>query len=409
MAVARTFLLLSMVLACLFSCTTSDESASQTPSADDFSEERRCEQASEDLLTIKDSSHRQPDQPADIAVSEPEVIVEDDLEEPQTTVVSDGARDSDHSDDIAKKRPPKVVMQAIGPYGMSEEDGDVVVEKSVQGHKDESWTERNDVGVEQKRGGGGRRFFSLMNLIKFLLNPVIEEFQEVEKSNSSDISSKTAANSSEAAEKDDSKNTTDSGKKTKFLCVGRNVTENTTALVRVVNSTVLLELLSFGKNQTVSDCVLVMFYAPWCHFCAATAPHYNALARAFPQLDVLAVDTVHFSNLNARFGTVAVPNIMLFHQSRSAVRFNHTERHFETLVQFIKNTTGLEANSSVTVTEEDFVGPLPSTPTEETDYLLWFAWIFLVVCGGHLFVQSQPGQRAIERVKILWQEHQHIE
>jgi len=56
-----------------------------------------------------------------------------------------------------------------------------------------------------------------------------------------------------------------------------------------------LEQLSFDKNHTVSDCVLVMFYAPWCHFCAATAPHYNAVARAFPQLEVLAVDTVHFS------------------------------------------------------------------------------------------------------------------
>lgn len=45
-------------------------------------------------------------------------------------------------------------------------------------------------------------------------------------------------------------------------------------------------------------------------------------------------------SLNARFGTVAVPNIMLFHQSRSAIRFNHTERNFENLVQFIQNTTG---------------------------------------------------------------------
>ena len=73
------------------------------------------------------------------------------------------------------------------------------------------------------------------------------------------------------------------------------MTENTTAVVHVVNSTVLLELLSFDKNHSTCDCVLVMFYAPWCHFCAATASHYNAVARAFPQLEVLAVDTVHFS------------------------------------------------------------------------------------------------------------------
>ena len=66
--------------------------------------------------------------------------------------------------------------------------------------------------------------------------------------------------------------------------------------MKIVNSTELLEILNLSKSQSPqSQCVLVMFYAPWCHFCAATAPHYNALARVFPQLDVLAVDTSHFS------------------------------------------------------------------------------------------------------------------
>ena len=58
----------------------------------------------------------------------------------------------------------------------------------------------------------------------------------------------------------------------------------------------------------------------------------------------LTLDLFSPHSLNARFGTVAVPNIMLFHQSRSAVRFNHTERHFQTLVQFITNTTGNLSN-----------------------------------------------------------------
>lgn len=68
-----------------------------------------------------------------------------------------------------------------------------------------------------------------------------------------------------------------------------------TLQVKIVNSTELLEILNFSKNQKLSPCVLVMFYAPWCYFCAKTAPHYNALARAFPQLNILAVDTSHFS------------------------------------------------------------------------------------------------------------------
>ncbi|KAK7112177.1 thioredoxin domain-containing protein 15-like isoform X2 [Littorina saxatilis] len=344
----------------------------------------------------------------------------------------DGASDANAEDSQREKaKPVKITLQAFGSF---DEDNN---EESTEGHGREEqegdvWTEQTEEGTEQKRTGG-RRFFSLMNLIKFLLNPVIEEFQEVEKSSSSsddsaaaesgrsaaaaasnnnknsssDVANASTVNSSKVAEKDEKKNGTDSGKKTKFQCVGRNVTENTTATVRVVNSTILLELLSFDKNHTTADCVLVMFYAPWCHFCAATAPHYNAVARAFPQLEVLAVDTVHFSNLNARFGTVAVPNIMLFHQSRSAVRFNHTERHFQTLLQFITNTTGLEANGSVELSPEDYDGPLSSTPTEETDYLLWFAWLFIIACSGYIFIYSQAGQRAIERVNVLWQEHQH--
>ncbi|KAK7491239.1 hypothetical protein BaRGS_00017510 [Batillaria attramentaria] len=403
-----------MLSACLFSFVRADHDALQHPSTTGAGL-KQTDQVVEDLKAEQNTLHKAQDPgTGDInakqETSQDARSEEDGDIDPTTKVKTEipgGSTDSADAKPAVKKQ--KITLQAIGAFGGGEEDEYTDTENKPQQSKDESWTEQTDSGTEQKRGGG-RRFFSLMNLIKFLLNPVIEEFQEVEKSsNSSDVANKSSANSSEATEKDESKNTTDSSKKTKFHCVGKNVTENTTALVRVVNSTVLLELLSFDKNQSVSDCVLVMFYAPWCHFCAATAPHYNALGRAFPQLDVLAVDTVHFSNLNARFGTVAVPNIMLFHQSRSAVRFNHTERHFDTLVQFIKNTTGLEPNATVTITEEDFHGPLSSTPTEETDYLLWLAWIFLVVCGGHLFVQSRPGQCAIERVKVLWQEHQHIE
>ena len=212
-----------------------------------------------------------------------------------------------------KSEPVKVVLEAFGTLP-SENKGEVSDSQNKNQEEEKVWTEQVD-GTEQKQTGG-RRFFSLINLIKFLLNPVIEEFREVEKSSAghestmyttsaaasgtdnssskSDVTGFSANKSSDAGEKE-AKNSTDAGKKSKFQCMGRKITENTTATVKVVNSTVLLELLSFDKNRTVADCVLVMFYAPWCPFCAATAPHYNAIARAFPQLEVLAVDTVHFS------------------------------------------------------------------------------------------------------------------
>lgn len=70
---------------------------------------------------------------------------------------------------------------------------------------------------------------------------------------------------------------------------------------------------------------------------------------------------------------------------------------------------GLYPNTTLNVTDEDYIGPLPSVPTEDVDYLLWVAWIFVVICSGFLFVQSSYGQHWINRVKILWQEHQHID
>ena len=80
----------------------------------------------------------------------------------------------------------------------------------------------------------------------------------------------------------------------KIVCNPRNVTEGEPIAVQLMNSTELLSRLG-NRNDTHQTCAVVLFYAPWCVFCSRVAPHYNALARAFPQLDVLAIDAVHFS------------------------------------------------------------------------------------------------------------------
>lgn len=49
-------------------------------------------------------------------------------------------------------------------------------------------------------------------------------------------------------------------------------------------------------------------------------------------------------SLSTRFGTVAVPNILLFQGTKPMARFNHTERTLETLTSFIANQTGGGAN-----------------------------------------------------------------
>lgn len=260
--------------------------------------------------------------------------------------------------------------------------------------------------------------FSFRNIIKSIVDPMFEETDKkpVEVEEESKIEP-TVVNVT--TEKNDTSNleplvveqeVNKTDKKMKFKCISRNITlENATSIVKIINNTRLLQMLNFDKNDTLSDCVLVMFYAPWCRFCAKVAPSFNALARAFPDIDIVAVDAAYFSNLNARFGTVSVPNILLFHQSRAVVRFNQTDKQFDNLVSFVKNHTGMEPETAANVTDDDYLGPLPSVPSDETDYLLWISWLFVIVFISVVFVRSSYGQLYINKIKILWQEHQHQE
>ncbi len=47
------------------------------------------------------------------------------------------------------------------------------------------------------------------------------------------------------------------------------------------------------------------------------------------------------SSLNTRFGTVAVPNILVFHSAKAVARFNGTERTLDSLVEFVAAVTGM--------------------------------------------------------------------
>ncbi|XP_042311336.1 thioredoxin domain-containing protein 15 isoform X2 [Sceloporus undulatus] len=170
-------------------------------------------------------------------------------------------------------------------------------------------------------------------------------------------------------------NSTDSMKTPKVSCEERNITGMTNFTLQILNiSQDLMEFL----NPNGSDCTLVLFYTPWCRFSANLAPHFNSLPRAFPTLHFLALDASQHSSLSTRFGTVAVPNILLFQGAKPMARFNHTDRTLETLKAFIFNQTGIEPKADVTVTEEDQAGPLPSTLSRGVDWLLLFSLLFLI-------------------------------
>lgn len=274
----------------------------------------------------------------------------------------------------------------------------------------------NEVKRLDSEEESSQSFLSFRNFLNNLVNPVLEELEKGEPGGRSDIrmvnevsqNQSVSNNATNASVPLTAEIKNKSEKKSKFTCVGKNYTAEN-ASVMIVNNTQLLSILSFDNNNTEGDCVLVLFFVPYCRFCAAMAPSFNALARVYPQLNIIAVDAAQFSNLNAKFGTVSVPNILLFHQSRAVVRFNSTEKSFTNLVSFVKNSTGFEPNITVTVTSEDLSGPLQSVAMETTDYMLLVSWLFVIFCSGFMFVQSSLGQQWINKVNMLWQEHQHID
>ncbi|NXG32217.1 TXD15 protein, partial [Dromaius novaehollandiae] len=196
-------------------------------------------------------------------------------------------------------------------------------------------------------------------------------------------------------------NGTEGMKTPKVNCEERNVTGVESFTLQILN--VSQDLMEF-LNPNSSDCTLVLFYTPWCRFSASLAPHFNSLPRAFPTLRFLALDASQHSSLSTRFGTVAVPNILLFQGAKPMARFNHTDRTLETLKDFIFNQTGIEAKKDVTVTEEDWKGPLPSVLTKGIDWLLLFSLLFLASFVMYATIRTES-----IRWLIPGQEHEHQE
>ncbi|XP_017348566.1 thioredoxin domain-containing protein 15 isoform X3 [Ictalurus punctatus] len=165
------------------------------------------------------------------------------------------------------------------------------------------------------------------------------------------------------------------------------------------------DLMDF-LNSNSSECSLVLFYTSWCQFSAHLAPHFNALPRVFPIMHFLALDASQHSSLSTRFGTVAVPNILLFQGTKPMARFNHTERTLETLIAFITNQTdcvcisGFEAVVDQMVTDDDRVGPLLSIPVKSIDWLFVFSVMFLSMFSLYAILRT-------DSIRLLIPGHEH--
>ncbi|KAM3869125.1 thioredoxin domain-containing protein 15 [Diretmus argenteus] len=194
-------------------------------------------------------------------------------------------------------------------------------------------------------------------------------------------------------------NSTETAKTYKVSCDRRNITGLDNFSVQVLNAS--QDLMEF-LNANSTECSVVLFFTTWCQFSASLAPHFNALPRVFPSMHFLALDASQHSSLSTRFGTVAVPNILLFQGVKPMARFNHTDRTLETLTSFIANQTGFEASHDRNVTDDDLLGPLPSVPVKSIDWLLVFSVLFITGFTFYAILRTDS-----IRWLIPGQEHEH--
>lgn len=229
-------------------------------------------------------------------------------ENSETTQEADGVESQPESEGDSSHSDPSQKSEGEEGYVGDGKSSETLEEKQPDEQSESSNTENST--ADESKVGLGLDSFRLLVVLRQLVESIIDDFgQDVEKpveeskENITEVNetavveientTETLTEPEEIAEK--IKNITEPVKNAKFQCTGRNVSENYTNVVQIVNNTGLLYSLNFEKNESGADCVLVLFYAPWCPFCAEAAPSFNALARAFPQLDILAVDAAHFS------------------------------------------------------------------------------------------------------------------
>ncbi|XP_051177604.1 5'-adenylylsulfate reductase-like 5 isoform X1 [Lolium perenne] len=103
----------------------------------------------------------------------------------------------------------------------------------------------------------------------------------------------------------------------------------------------------------------ILFYAAWCPFSSKFRPTFEALSTMFPQIQHLAVEeSSAMPSLFSRYGVRAFPAILLVNET-SMVRYRGT-KDLKSLVDFYKETTGLDPIAYVDVIQEESPGSLGS-------------------------------------------------
>uniref|UniRef100_A0ACD6A956 Uncharacterized protein n=1 Tax=Avena sativa TaxID=4498 RepID=A0ACD6A956_AVESA len=101
----------------------------------------------------------------------------------------------------------------------------------------------------------------------------------------------------------------------------------------------------------------ILFYAAWCPFSSNFRPIFEALSTVFPQIHHLAVEeSSAMPSLFSRYGVRAFPAILLVNKT-TMVRYRGT-KDLQSLIDFYKETTGLNPIAHVDVIQKESPGSL---------------------------------------------------
>ncbi|XP_066955173.1 thioredoxin domain-containing protein 15 [Macrobrachium rosenbergii] len=193
----------------------------------------------------------------------------------------------------------------------------------------------------------------------------------------------------------------------KAVCSELNVTESAAGDVEIINATLLMKLLQGNSNITnrsiAAPCHLIYFFSPYCPFSVAGSPYVNAMARSLKNIPVYGLDSIEHHSVNARYGVMGTPTLLLFHNGNGVGRYNASEFSVMQLLSFINHYTD-QSITDINVTSADFRATLPSQVAEGRPYALWASWIFLLICAEWLFLTSELCAKLTEAILNNWRE-----
>lgn len=182
----------------------------------------------------------------------------------------------------------------------------------------------------------------------------------------------------------------------RYRCATASVIANNTVEIRRAFD--VLEIIGEqADNAGLPSCTITAFYSPSCAFSAQMAPFLNALPRMYPQLRVIASDATDYSKLNSRYGISGTPTIIFWLDGVALARMDEAPFSLEAFNSFIERWTDLEPLRSVSLSQQDFEGPVPSRVVESSkDWHLLASSVTLLFSLGYFFGNSKYG-------KALWE------